>query len=589
MSRPIAACLLILAAWYLVPYVQRGWVPLDEGMIGQSAERVLTGSRPHVDYEEAYPGGLSYLYAIVFRFAGIDVSHLRWTVYAAALATLGLTYLVLRQVLTPVAAAVGTWVALTWSFPNYFSSLPSWWILLCAIACLWALMRHLDTGRAEFVVAAGLAAGAAATIKQTGVYLLPPLVMVLLLSPHRQSGTSDRPAVDAAARLVIALAAVGFVIALLRSGLGSGELLYLLAPVAACSAAFLLAPRWTGGGLQWRTATIGLAAAAAPVVLLLVPHLADGTAGAFLHGVFVLPQQRLQFTSLPMRPATQIVSVAALAWLLWTPGSLKPVEARVLHAARWVFALALPLLALRWIVAYTIIWEAVRGAAALLPPLMLWLLLARRVETVSRRHVMFAASAMLAWVSLGQFPFAAPVYFLYVAPLALLAGVMTLRATLPRDRLVAGPTVALVLLFAVIGLNREYVWNVGWFHEVHALETPLNLRRASLRVADFEARVYQRVVHLVEQHAGDGGLVAGPDTPEIYFLTGHMNRSGRLFEFFSGGDSDARTLASWRAADVIVLFHDERFSPPLPPSVISTLRTEYPHGEAVPPFEVRWR
>lgn len=592
MSRPIAACLLILAAWYLVPYVHRGWVPLDEGMIGQSAERVLTGSRPHVDYEEAYPGGLSYLYAGVFRLAGIDVSHLRWTVYAAALATLGLTYLVLRQVLAPVAAAAGTWVALTWSFPNYFSSLPSWWILLCATACLWALVRYLETERAGFVVAAGLAAGAAATIKQTGFYLLPPLVMVLLLAPARESAPPGAPrGMHTGARIVIALASFAFVLGLLRSELGSGELLYLAAPIAASCLLFGLSPRWTGGHqpLRWRTAGLGLAAASVPLVILLTPHLAGGTTAAFIDGVFVLPQQRLEFTSLPMRPASLIIAVPAVAWLLWRPRSLKPVEARLLHAARWAFALALPLLALRWNLAYTIIWEAVRGAAALLPPVVLWLLLANRVQTVRQRHVVFAASALLAWVSLGQFPFAAPVYFLYAAPLALLAGVLTLRAAADRDRIVAGPAVAVVLLFAVLALNRGYVWNAGWFHAVHTLETPLDLSRADLRVAAFEAGVYQRVVHLVEQHAGDAGLVAGPDTPELYFLTGHFNRSGRLFEFFSARETEPQTLQTWKGADVIVLSHDRRFSPPLPDTVVSALRAEYPQGEAVDRFEVRWR
>ena len=45
----------------------------------------------------------------------------------------------------------------------------------------------------------------------------------------------------------------------------------------------------------------------------------------------------------------------------------------------------------------------------------------------------------------------------------------------------------------------------------------------------------------------------------------------------------------WTNADVIVLFHGRRFSPPLPEALIGKLRKEYPQGEWVVPFEVRWR
>ena len=48
-------------------------------------------------------------------------------------------------------AATATVVALVWSVPNYFSSLPSWWLLLCAVVCLWGFIRHLETDRLLFV------------------------------------------------------------------------------------------------------------------------------------------------------------------------------------------------------------------------------------------------------------------------------------------------------------------------------------------------------------------------------------------------------------------------------------------------------
>jgi len=140
-------------------------------------------------------------------------------------------------------------------------------------------------------------------------------------------------------------------------------------------------------------------------------------------------------------------------------------------------------------------------------------------------------------------------------------------------------------------MNRGYVWNVGSFHEVQHLGTPLELPRAHLQVADDEAAVFRRLVPLVTQHLGEGGLVAGPDTPDVYFLTGQFSPSGRLFDFFSAQSAatEEQRLAEWTRADVIVFFHGNRFSPPLPASLVSKLRHEFSRGESIPPFEVRWR
>jgi hypothetical protein len=181
--------------------------------------------------------------------------------------------------------------------------------------------------------------------------------------------------------------------------------------------------------------------------------------------------------------------------------------------------------------------------------------------------------------------------FCYVAPLALIAGILCLNQAVPVRRLSDGPTIAVTLLFAVLSMNRGFVWNVGSFHEVEHLNAPLELSRAHLRVAADEASIFNRLVPLIGQHLGDRGLVAGPDTPDVYFLSGQLSPSGRLFDFFTdqAAMSDDARLAEWRRADVIVFFHGHRFSPPLPESLVSKLRQEFSRGEAIPPFEVRWR
>jgi RNA polymerase sigma factor (sigma-70 family) len=67
----------ILSGAYALPFLDRGWIPHDEGLIAQSAERVLAGELPHRDFGDAYTGGLSFLHAAGFRLLGVRIVSLR--------------------------------------------------------------------------------------------------------------------------------------------------------------------------------------------------------------------------------------------------------------------------------------------------------------------------------------------------------------------------------------------------------------------------------------------------------------------------------------------------------------------------------
>ena len=80
-------------------------------------------------------------------------------------------------------------------------------------------------------------------------------------------------------------------------------------------------------------------------------------------------------------------------------------------------AAVLPIAALWNTASYQMIWQSTRAFASLLPIGICWQLGSGRVEQ-RQRAVLFLSAALLAWASLNQFPFAAPIYFSYVAPLA---------------------------------------------------------------------------------------------------------------------------------------------------------------------------
>src|SRR5690348_565370 len=97
--RVIAVALLAGGLAYLATFVPRGWIAHDEGTIGQVAEWVARGDIPHVDFEDPYTGGMSWMYAWVFRYAGADLLYIRILLFGGAVIAVTLTYFICRRFL----------------------------------------------------------------------------------------------------------------------------------------------------------------------------------------------------------------------------------------------------------------------------------------------------------------------------------------------------------------------------------------------------------------------------------------------------------------------------------------------------------
>jgi hypothetical protein len=594
--RVVGLIMVVAALAYLVHFVPRGWIPHDEGMLGQSADRVLQGGIPHIDYEEAYTGGLSWLYAGLFRIGGVDLLHVRWLLYAGASAATWLMYSIFRRYLAPAGAGLATWVALAWSFPNYFAGLPSWWLLICAVACVWAVIRHVETGQWRYVAAGGLAAGVAIAIKQTGVYLLVALVLSLLYA-GRGRGSSWFGRLNLLLRWTAAIIAIVSAAVILWPRILDAEALYLFLPAAACAVVLLLPAESvsTSSRVPAPLALVSVATAVAvlPLLCLLIPYVVQDRVWDFINGSILLPRKRLAFASWPMPGALAAVTGLPLMALVFAaPRFGFGSQALLIKSLLWTFAIALPTLALRDVASYQVIWQSSRAFAALLPLGICWSLVSGRVRHTEQAAVLFAAAAMLAWTSLNQFPFAAPIYFCYVAPLAVIAAIAAASAgaSLRRDTML--PWAVMLLLFALCSANRGYIYTLGAFHAPQRFNAALRVPRARLKLSSLDATVYRRLVFSIRQRLRGGQLIAGPDCPEVYFLAGAFSPSGTLFDFFSesgSGDNGSGDTGAWADGEVIVLNHAPHFSSAPSARLMESLRREFPRGERIGSFEVRWR
>jgi len=203
--------------------------------------------------------------------------------------------------------------------------------------------------------------------------------------------------------------------------------------------------------------------------------------------------------------------------------------------------------------------------------------------------VLLALAGVTALQTLNQFPFSAPVYFAFVAPLAVLtAGAAAAHfGALPRAR------TGFLLLggFAVL-LRVGSVFNLGfypaWWDYTHRLPLP----RGGLLVTAPDSARYTRLLELVERHRASGTVVAGPELPEVYFLSGSRSPGRDSYSLFSDAVSDSTQSPrafSVEAVNVIVVKSNPMLGVPLRDDVYRWLTLRYPLGESVDSIEVRWR
>jgi len=593
----IGIALIVASLAYLFYFVPRGWVPHDEGMLGQAAERVLRGGLPHVDYVELYTGGLAWLNAQVFRVFGVDLIYLRWLLFAGAVVAQWLTYALLRRFLKPAPAALASWIALVWSFPNFFAGLPSWWLLICALGSLLAFVRYVESGAVKYAAIAGLAAGLSLLIKQTGIYLLIALMMSLLYE-----NVGGRAGVEARfahiLRIGVATLAIAFALFILHSRMFPSDLLYLLLPIAACSRLLVTSPG-SGGNApndrRWLAVVSAGICAIIPLACFLVPYIASHHLRELINGLVVAPQKRFVFANIDMDSAWFILTGLPLA-ALFVPirmlDRIPRISPTVVGAMSAIAALLIVAASLANEDAYQAVWQSARAFAALLPIAVCWRLISGHVADEDRRRLLFAICTMLSWAALVQFPFSAPIYFCYVTPLVVLAAVATGADASGNRKVLIGAWSGLVFCFAVLSMNRGYIYNLGQNHDPQAFTADLDLSRAHVRVTPHDADAYRRLVDVISTHAGSGKVVAGPDCPEIYFLMARVNPSGALFDFLSEESADDEGVgdsADWRSASVTVINHQAPFSRRPSPQLVAAVRDAFPSGALIAQFEVRWR
>jgi len=192
--------------------------------------------------------------------------------------------------------------------------------------------------------------------------------------------------------------------------------------------------------------------------------------------------------------------------------------------------------------------------------------------------------------SIVQFPFGAPGYFFYVAPLVILTAAAFFESIPNAPRLALAALGAFCLLFVLIDVTPA---KLGLQREESAQLRELALPRGGgLHVESGVAGAYEETIRLVAAHAKGPFAYAAPDCPEIYFLAGLKSPSRHYFGFaedeMDQGPGVVRKLEAL-GITVVAINRDPLFSPMMSRELEGELEKRFPNSADTEKFTVRWK
>jgi len=561
-DHPVVGWMVLLIGFSILTRLAfRGWIPHDDGTLAQAASRVLDGETPHVDFHDTYGGLQAYAHAGAFQLFGESLRSLRLAnLVVAAIAALS-SFALVRRVQPPVVAATVGVTLLLVGFAVYPASMPSWWNAALGVVSAYLVMRWLDSRRVVFLLAAGAITGISFLVKSTAAYAGAGIALFLLMLAS-QSSSNRRAHIAVGATLVLVFAG------LLARSTSFEAIVFMLLPLSIVVGVGFRKQQFSGDSghrdVSAKGATLFALSAAAPVLIFAVPYVRSGNAEALIIGWFRLPQLRFDQAawgiSLSMAHLAVLALLAALVFLLYrrvgvgaaigTCAALLVVVSIVNWDAWWGLVLTFILVAPLGISA------AVLGSG--------WR------KGLTREQLLCAL--MLATFAFIQFPQANSIYALYLVPwIVTVLGVWFTG----RSRATLVGLALLVSAIVAIQLERDLLYISSPLAQPVAL-VPLDLVRGGIEVPE-QHRFYVQMAEQLQPHAGSP-IYAGPDSPEIYFLSATMNPTPVLFDFLAwdwGIDERDETIRDGGVTAVVVNRSPD-FSSPLPERTLEAIEAEFP-------------
>lgn len=600
----------ISSALYMGWDLKRGWVPSDEGTLAESAERVLEGQLPHRDFHEGYTGGLSYLNAAAFRLFGTNLASMRYMMFLFFLLWVPAFYYCSSRFVSVPVACVVTLLAVAWGPPNYGAAMPSWYNLFFATFGVAALMRYIEVSRRRWLFIAGICGGLSLLFKLPGLFFVSGALLFLVfrqqIASHREVAGRVKNAGYRAFVITCVLFYELLLIGMLTKLANFVTYLYFLLPELAIGGVLIWREFRTRQDEDQRFAFLMQeiipfgAGFAFPIVLFLLPYVFAGSVGFFFHDIFTVSSRLLSQAN--MKPPEVWFLEGCVADLLLV-GVVLLTRSRNKPNTWDVVVLGIPIAILIPLVLvlarhskhfYQMLWSTIWVLAPLVTLIGAWHLITSQNRSDFTQHQnLFLALSVMSACSLIQFPFSNTIYFCYVAPLVLLAATAVVSLMDDPPRLAVSAMICFCFVFVVLELTPGFVYHLGVEYTPDMQTATLHLPRSGgLRVTPESAQEYRQLMNLIREHARGEYILAKPDSPEVYFLSGFRSPTDTFFDFYE--DAAGRTLRALEAIhshniNLVVLNHRPPFAGPISADLQDAVEQEFPNRADAGDFEVRWK
>lgn len=605
----VVALVVCLSAVLVWPGVLRGWFPWDDGVLAQTADRVLHGQLPHRDFDDPYSGGFALIQAGLFRLFGTTLVTLRVPIFLVWLLSVAIGVRLARRFVGPAVAGAMTLAWVVWSMYAWPFPLLNWFYAPLVLSAVWATTRYVESARCGYLVVAGAIVGTTITFKVSGLYALAAFLLWGAADVALAANITARTARNGFAAIVgVASVALVLLVEMLVRGMpaevrGSAEFAFVLPVASVAIVLTLLAKRSGLGALEGLRAfsrlmvpfAIGLALT---LGVLLVFYATQHALGDLFLGLFVRPTVRLsRYWAAP--PGRLVFVSAMLAPAVLMIGARSAVNPRPRLAVGTALALGAIAGGLSHFDQFTATSAAlmVRSIGVAVPLILVWTVVRREVGSAPYASIMFLLVAQVSMSQLLQVPWASLLYALYAVPLAVLA----LTAVVGGQSASSVPAGMLLCSFMMAA---------GIGHPATSLEKPAPERWARLAVPrggiwvspSDSARIAQVVAVLARRPPGPIHVVG--DAPEYAFLTARLPASRVTFDALADSSSrDARNVLALlrkRGVETVILLNQFGYNDSVTMLQVRALRTEFPEGTAIGEFvvdggvrrrflEIRWR
>jgi hypothetical protein len=223
---------------------------------------------------------------------------------------------------------------------------------------------------------------------------------------------------------------------------------------------------------------------------------------------------------------------------------------------------------------------------------LLWTRAPSRIPNGAAHEHLALLAFMCATYTLVQFPFSTPTYFTFIAPLIVLAAALVIAGYSRNGSSGLGILLVFYTCYAVLWVTPRQLRVHNSRGLLHDAEVRILLPGlADLKVSPSHWLEYETLLPLIAQKARGEYIFSGPDSPEVYFLSGRRNPTRSLFDFLE--DEEGRTgrildTIERRGVRLVVINDQPYLSAPLDPLLARALRLRYPHDSVIGHFTVRW-